>query len=74
MEKIRKLAFKGGLLIDGTGKSPVEDSVVVIEGKKIAQIADTETSNILSGAKVIDISGKTIIKIIFQYLFFMPLV
>ena len=55
-----RFAFKGGMLIDGTGKPPVEDSVVVIEGKKIVQIADTETANVLSGAKVIDISGNTI--------------
>lgn len=30
-----KVAFVGGLLIDGTGAQPVQDSLVLVEDKKI---------------------------------------
>lgn len=30
-----KSALKGGILIDGTGKDPVQDSLVLIDDKKI---------------------------------------
>ena len=30
-----KVAFVGGLLIDGTGAEPVKDSLVLVEDKKI---------------------------------------
>ncbi|MDN5341251.1 amidohydrolase family protein [Oceanotoga sp. DSM 15011] len=30
-----KIAFQGGLLIDGTGKNPVKESILLIEDKKI---------------------------------------
>lgn len=30
-----KIAFLGGLLIDGTGKDPIENSLVIVEDKKI---------------------------------------
>ncbi|MGG7162319.1 metal-dependent hydrolase family protein [Clostridium ihumii] len=30
-----KIAFVGGLLIDGTGKEPIKNSLVLVEGKKI---------------------------------------
>ena len=32
---MNKIAFIGGLLIDGTGKEPIGNSVVLVEDKKI---------------------------------------
>ena len=31
-----KIAFVGGKLVDGTGAAPVEDSLVLVDDKKIA--------------------------------------
>ncbi len=55
---MKKTAFIGGLLIDGTGNEPIKNSVVLIEDKKIVYAGskieiDTEY-------EIIDISGKTI--------------
>jgi imidazolonepropionase-like amidohydrolase len=50
--------IKGGTLVDGTGREPIEDAVVIIEGSKIGEIG--EKLPIPQGAKVIDASGKTV--------------
>ena len=31
-----KFAFAGGRLVDGTGAAPVDDSLVLVDGQKIA--------------------------------------
>ncbi len=55
---MNKIAFKGGLLIDGTGKEPVKNSLVLVEDKKI-KFAGTMTE-IGCDYEQIDITGKTI--------------
>ena len=56
----RTLALRGGLLIDGTGRAPIANSVVLISNGKI-QSAGAEGSVTIPGdATVIDASGKTI--------------
>ncbi|MGE5397597.1 MAG: amidohydrolase family protein [Chitinophagales bacterium] len=55
---MRKIAFIGGLLIDGTGKPPVENSLVIIEGKKIAYAGPM--TEIGEQFEKIYIDGKTI--------------
>ena len=62
---LHKTIFKGGLLIDGTGKSAVENSTVLIEDGKIvyAGPADEAPSTDLTSpddCQVIDITGRTI--------------
>lgn len=53
-----RYAFRGGLLIDGTGAPAVENSLVLVKGENIAYAgADKE---IPQGYEVIDISGRTI--------------
>lgn len=52
------LAFKGGLLIDGTGASPLKNSLVIIEGKKI--VYSGEMKSLPDTYKIIDISDKVI--------------
>ncbi len=54
--------IKGGILIDGTGKPPVEDAVVVIEDEKITSVSKMNEANIPKGdnVEIIEADGKTI--------------
>ena len=55
---MKKVAFKSGLLIDGTGAEPVVNSLVLTEDDKIAYAgADKEIG---PDYEVVDITGKTI--------------
>lgn len=55
---MKKVAFKGGLLIDGTGAEPVVNSLVLTEDDKIAYAgADKEIG---PDYEVVDITGKII--------------
>ena len=55
---MKKVAFKSGLLIDGTGAEPVVNSLVLTEDDKIAYAgADKEIG---PDYEVVDIAGKTI--------------
>ena len=56
----RTLVLRGGLLIDGTGKPPVNDPVIVIAGNRIQSVGTAASVSIPAGATVIDTSGKTI--------------
>jgi imidazolonepropionase-like amidohydrolase len=57
-----KTILKGGVLVDGTGRDPVPDAVVVIEGDRIVLVGSrAETSVDESSAQVIDVTGKTIL-------------
>lgn len=51
--------IKGGLLIDAKSSSPVEDSVIVIEGDRIADVGVEGEVNIPKG-EVIDAKGKVV--------------
>ena len=53
-----KIALKGGLLIDGTGAKPIENSLILIENKKIVY-ADI-MQEISNDYKTIDVTGKTV--------------
>jgi imidazolonepropionase-like amidohydrolase len=50
----------GGKLVDGTGAQPIEDSVVVIDGKRIKAVGKRGDVKVPSGAEVIDASGKMV--------------
>ena len=52
-----RYAFVGGKLVDGTGSAPVEDSLVLVEDKKITY-AGVRTE-IPEGYEVRDIQGRT---------------
>ncbi|NLH02387.1 MAG: amidohydrolase family protein, partial [Clostridiales bacterium] len=54
----KKTAFTGGLLIDGTGREAVKDSLVLIDGKKIEYAGPKKEFG--PDYEVRDISGKTI--------------
>lgn len=53
------VVFEHARLIDGTGRPPVEDSVLVIDGGRIVAVGKAGTHR-PKGARVIDASGKTI--------------
>ena len=57
-EKVRVL--RNGVLIDGTGKAPIKDAVVVIKGNKIEAVGETGDVKVPGSAEVIDVKGRTI--------------
>lgn len=54
------IAIRGGKLIDGTGAVPVDDAVILIEGKKVAGVGRRQEIEIPPEAQVLDASGKTV--------------
>ena len=52
------IALEGATLIDVTGKPPVKDSVVVIQGDRIVSAGTRSNIEIPTGAKTIDVTGK----------------
>lgn len=55
------LAIVGATLIDGTGRAPVPDSVVVVNNGRIVSVGTRTSSRIPDGATVFDASGKTLL-------------
>jgi len=55
------LVLNGGTLIDGTGKSPLKNSVIVIEKNKIKAISEEGKYRSPMFAKTMDVRGKFII-------------
>jgi hypothetical protein len=55
------LVLQGGTLIDGTGRPPVENSVIVIEGNRFKAIGRAGEVAVPSDAQVVDLKGKTIL-------------
>jgi imidazolonepropionase-like amidohydrolase len=54
------LAIQGGTLIDGSGRPPIDNSVIVIEGDRFKAIGRSGEVAIPAGAQVIDAKGKTV--------------
>jgi imidazolonepropionase-like amidohydrolase len=54
------LAIVGGFLIDGFGGPPVHDSVVLIEGDRIAAVGEEGKLAVPPGTRVIDANGYTV--------------
>jgi len=55
------LVVEGGTLIDGTGRSPIKNAVVVIEGNRFKTVGVKGKVAIPPNAKVIKADGKTIL-------------
>src|SRR5215471_15663639 len=55
------LVVQGGKLIDGTGRPPIEDSVIVIEAGRFLAVSRCGEVPIPADAQVIDVRGKTIL-------------
>src|SRR6185436_5576613 len=54
------LAIKGGKLIDGTGRPPVENSVILIEKGRFKAVGNAREVPIPPDAEVVDVGGKTV--------------
>ncbi len=63
MEKKREevTCIKAGLLIDGTGREPLTNPLVVIKGDKIAEIGKESEIKIPEEAKIVDLGNRTIL-------------
>lgn len=57
----RAIAIVGGTLIDGTGRAPVADAVIVIEDGRFRQVGRRGEVAIPEGAEVIEAGGTTIL-------------
>lgn len=55
------LAIRAGRLVDGTGKRPIEDALILMEGKRFTLVARAEEAVIPAGYDVIDASRYTVI-------------
>ena len=55
------LVIVGGTLIDATGRPPLEDAVIVIEGERIKSVGKRSEITIPKASRVIDVKGKTIL-------------
>ena len=55
------LAITGGTLIDGSGRDPVANATVLIEGERILAAGPAASIAIPNGARVIDAGGHTVL-------------
>src|SRR3990167_9183874 len=59
LEKV--LVVQGGRLIDGTGRPPIENSVIVIRARRFQALGRSGEVSIPAAAEVIDAKGKTVL-------------
>lgn len=55
------VALVGGDVIDATGKEPIRDAVVVVDGGKIVAVGPRASTQIPAGATTVDVAGRTIL-------------
>ncbi len=55
------VALVGGTLIDGTGRPPVADAVVIFEGDRIVAVGPRASTPVPAGATVLDTTGQWIL-------------
>lgn len=55
------IAIAGGTLIDGSGRDPVKNAVIVIEGERIAAVGPASSVAVPKGARVFDAKGLTLL-------------
>ena len=54
------IVLKGAILIDGTGRPPIKNSVLIVEGEKVRIVGRADSTSIPKDADVRDVTGKTI--------------
>src|SRR6266550_1940753 len=57
----RTLVLEGGTLIDGTGRAPIPDAVVVVQGTRITAVGRRGQVPVPANANVINVTGRTIL-------------
>ena len=56
----RTFALTGARVIDGTGRQPIDDAVIVVRNSRVAAVGPRQSTTIPSGVRSIDVSGTTI--------------
>ncbi len=56
-----KVALVGGRLIDGYGHAPIADSVILVDGERIAKVGTVETLPVPEGYEVISMEGMDVL-------------
>ena len=54
-------AFVGGTLINGTGRAPIPDAVVLVSDERIVSVYRRGEFGVPDDARLVDISGKTVV-------------
>ena len=54
-------AYIGGTVINGTGRAPIPDAIIVVNNDRIVNVYREGEFGVPEGARVVDISGKTVI-------------
>jgi imidazolonepropionase-like amidohydrolase len=57
----KTLVVKGGKLIDGTGRPPIENSVVVMQNGRFLSVGKSGEIAVPADAQVVDAAGKTVL-------------
>jgi len=57
----KTLLVRGGTLIDGTGRAPIENAAIVIQGGRFARVGRAQDIAVPPGTQVINVSGKTVL-------------
>ena len=57
----KTLVVRGGKLIDGTGRPPIENSVIVIHAGRVQAVGGSRQIAVPADAEIIDVSGKTVL-------------
>ncbi|MGH7816961.1 MAG: amidohydrolase family protein, partial [Candidatus Binatia bacterium] len=57
----RPVVIQGGTLIDGTGRQPLADAVIVFQDGRIRDVGKRGEVSVPPNAEVIDAKGKTIL-------------
>jgi imidazolonepropionase-like amidohydrolase len=52
------IAIVGATVIDGNESTPLKDAIIVVRGKRIAEVGPRASTTVPKGARVIDASGK----------------
>ncbi|MFC1937939.1 amidohydrolase family protein [Chloroflexota bacterium] len=60
VEKEQVKVLKGKKLIDGNGGVPIQNAVIVVEGKRIKEVGSEDKVNVPAGAELIDMGDCTL--------------
>ncbi len=60
-QQSRRIALVGGTLIDGTGARPIRNSVVLIDGERIASVGTVASLPVPAGYQVISTEGMSVL-------------
>ena len=57
----RVLVLEHARLVDGTGRPPIEDARIVIDGERISAVGAAASVPVPAGAERVDLSGRTVL-------------